>query len=136
MKNDFAERGVVCVGFHPSKYCGAGHPVWHEWLLAQLVGRLEAEGAAEDGVGRKYRLTVLLVAVQKCTHTNTFEMHTAQQPDSLPSMPTTYIPHPDTRIPHTALPHHHCGNALAWAGIHDQPGGNTLSGGDDFAVVG
>lgn len=67
-------------------------------------------------------------------------MYTAQEPDSVPStspMVLPHTPHPDTRIPHAALPHHDSGNAHAWAGICDHlAGGNTLSGGVDFAVVG
>lgn len=65
LKNDFAKR---CVIFHPSKYSGPGHPMlhkclrWHNWWA-----RPEAEANAEDGVGRKYGLTVLLVAMWKCT---------------------------------------------------------------------
>ena len=58
----------------------------------------------------------------------------------MPSMSPTVLPHivhPDTRIPRAALPHHHSDNAHVWAGIHDQlAGGNTLSGGVDFAMVG
>lgn len=52
----------------------------------------------------------------------------------VPCGPTMY---PDTRVPHAALPHHHSDNAHAWARIHDQlAGGNNLSRGVDFAVVG
>lgn len=48
-------------------------------LLAQLVGRPEAEANAEDGFGRKYGLTVLLVAIRNVHNTNTFEMCTAHE---------------------------------------------------------
>lgn len=52
-------------------------------------------------------------------------MYTAKEPDSMPSMypmVLPHAPHPDTRIPHAALPHRHSGNAHARAGIRDHLG--------------
>lgn len=73
-------------------------------MLAQLVGRPEAEANAEDGFGRKYGLTVLLVAIRNAHNTDTFEMCTAQESYSvLPMFPRSYHgSHGDTRTPHAA----------------------------------
>lgn len=74
-------------------------------MLALLVGRPEAEANAEDGFGRKYGLTVLLVAIRNAHNTNTFEMCTAQESYSvLPMFPRSHHgSHGDTRFPHAAL---------------------------------
>lgn len=91
LKNDLAKRWVI---FHPNKYSGPGHPVLHKWLLAQLVDRLEAEANAEDGVGRKYGLTVLLVATWKCIRYkyiwNAYSPRTRCYAFRVPHGPTTY----------------------------------------------
>lgn len=66
-------------------------------------------------------------------------MLTAQEPDAMPSVSPTvlpHIPHPDTRIPHAALPHRRSDDAHALAGIRDLlPRGNTLGVGVDVATV-